>query len=105
MRTPRLPQCPVPRGSSMSQPLSLNTQQPNAPACRTHDLECRLAKIADGGPQAINDRLAQLDTEWSAGRVSKAVLAVVILVGTVLTLAVNWWWVVLPAAAGLLLLQ
>ena len=48
---------------------------------------------------------AQLDDEWSAGRVSKAVLAVVILLGTVLTLTVNWWWVLLPAAAGLLLLQ
>ena len=88
----------------MSHPLSLNAQHA-APGCRTHDLECRLAKIADGGPAAINDRLAQLDMEWSAGRVSKAVLAVVILAGTVLTLSVHWWWVVLPAAAGLFLLQ
>jgi len=89
----------------MSQPLSLNAPAMTATACRTHDLECRLAKIADSGPQAVNDRLAQLDTEWSAGRASKAALAVVILLGTVLTLTVDWWWVLLPAAAGMLLLQ
>jgi hypothetical protein len=88
----------------MSQQLSL-TAQSAAAACRTHDLECRLARIADGGPAAINDRLAHLDSEWSAGRVAKAVLSIVILLGTVLTLTVNWWWVVLPAVAGLFLLQ
>lgn len=88
----------------MSHQLSLNAQS-TAPACRTHDLECRLAKIADSGPDAINDRLAQLDGEWSAGRVAKCILSVMILVGTILTLTLNWWWVVLPAAAGLLLLQ
>jgi len=88
----------------MSQQLSLNAPQ-SAATWRTHDLECRLAKLADSGPAAINDRLAQLDHEWSAGRVSKAVLAVVILVGTILTLTVNWYWVLLPAAAGMFLFQ
>jgi len=88
----------------MSQQLCVPATQ-TATACRAHDLECRLMKIADSGPAAISDRLAQLDTEWSAGRVSKAVLSVVILIGTILTLTVNWWWVLLPAAAGLLLFQ
>jgi len=88
----------------MSHQLSLNAQHAVA-ACRTHDLECRLAKIADSGPAAINDRLAQLDKEWSAGRGSKAALAVIILTGTVLTLTLSWWWVILPTAAGLFLLQ
>jgi len=88
----------------MSQQLSLNAQQA-APACRTTDLECRLAKLADGGPAAINDRLAHLDHEWSAGRVAKAALAVVILIGVVLAITVNGWWAVVPAVAGLLLLQ
>jgi len=88
----------------MSQQLSLNART-TAPACRTHDLECRLAKLADGGPAAINDRLEQLDAEWSAGRVAKAALAVTILLGTILTLTAGWWWVILTAAAGLLLLQ
>jgi len=89
----------------MSQQLSLNARPTTLSACRTHDMECRLAKIADGGPTAIADRLDQLDREWSAGRVAKAVLAVVILLGTVLTLTAGGWWVILPTAAGLFLLQ
>lgn len=89
----------------MNQPLGPGARPDPAQQVRTHDLECRLAKIADGGPTAINDRLDHLDREWSAGRVSKAVLAVVILAGTILTLTVAGWWVVLPAAAGLFLLQ
>jgi hypothetical protein len=88
----------------MSHQLSLNAHQ-SPVVCRTHDLECRLAKIADGGPEAVNDRLTQLDSEWSAGRVSKSTLAIVILTGTILTLTLNWWWVILPAAAGLFLFQ
>lgn len=88
----------------MSHSISLNARHA-ATACQTHDLETRLAKIADGGPAAITDRLGELDHEWSAGRVSKAVLAVTILAGTVLALAVNPWWVILPVAAGLFLLQ
>ena len=35
------------------------------------DLEKRLAGLADAGPQAIADRIAQLDREWSAGRATK----------------------------------
>jgi hypothetical protein len=72
---------------------------------RIDALEQRLACLADAGPAAINDRLNQLDEEWSAGRVAKAALAVLILLGTALTVAVNEWWSVLTAAAGLFLLQ
>jgi hypothetical protein len=89
----------------MSQQLSLKAPRQTVSACRAHDLECRLAKIVDGGPHAISERLAALDTEWSAGRVLKAVMAVVILVGTILTLTVGGWWVILPTAVGLFLLQ
>ena len=42
--------------------------------CATLDLEQRLACLADGGPQAIEDRLAELDREWTAGRATKASL-------------------------------
>lgn len=74
--------------------------------CRKRDLECRLAKIADAGPAAINDRLHQLDWEWTAGRMTKATAGGLIVLGFALVaLTGNPWWLVLPAAAGLFLLQ
>jgi hypothetical protein len=66
-------------------------------------LEQRLACLADAGPLAIDDRLAQLDREWTAGRMTKAAIGVVIVLGLIFA-AVNPWWLILPAAGGLLLL-
>ncbi|HEV3436927.1 MAG TPA: hypothetical protein VG122_06190 [Gemmata sp.] len=67
-------------------------------------LEQRLACLADAGPQAIEDRLAELDQEWTAGRMTKAAMGVVIVCGLALA-ALNPWWLILPAAGGLLLLS
>ncbi|MBX9583299.1 MAG: hypothetical protein K2X87_23605 [Gemmataceae bacterium] len=74
--------------------------------CRKRDLECRLAKIADAGPAAIDDRLRQLDWEWTAGRMTKAATGGLIVLGLALVaLTGNPWWLALPAAGGLFLLQ
>ena len=74
--------------------------------CAAQDtLEKRLACLADAGPQAISDRLAQLDREWSAGRMTKATLGVLIVTGLALTAFVSAWWLVLPAIGGFFLLQ
>jgi hypothetical protein len=81
------------------------TTKSGGDCARIDMLEQRLACLADAGPAAINDRLNQLEREWSAGRVAKATLAVLILTGTALAVAVNWWWAILPAAAGLMLLE
>lgn len=81
------------------------THHLTAKTCRPDGLECRLAKLADAGPAAINDRLCQLETEWSAGRAAKVALAFVILVGTALTAAFGSWWVILPVVGGLFLFQ
>lgn len=86
-------------------PLNAARKAPELSDCRKRDLECRLAKIADAGPAAIEDRLRQLDWEWTAGRMTKAALGVTILVGLGLTAALGPWWLVLPAAAALFLLQ
>ena len=72
---------------------------------KRNSLEQRLACIADAGPQAIEDRLAELENEWTAGRVTKAVIGVLLVVGFALTAFVNPWWLILPAVAGLFLLQ
>lgn len=76
-----------------------------AKTCRPDDLECRLAVLADAGPAAINDRLNQLEQEWSAGRATKVTLSLVILIGLALTFTFGMWWSVLPVAAGLFLFQ
>ena len=89
----------------MSMPLTANVPNRPSPPCRTHDLECRLAKIADAGPAAIADRLNQLDWEWTAGRMTKAALGVLIVAGFALTAIAGSWWLILPALAGLFLLQ
>jgi|SRR5579872_3037590 len=67
-------------------------------------LEQRLACLADAGPKAIDDRLAELDREWTAGRMTKAAMGMVVVFGLVLA-ALNPWWLILPAVGGLLLLS
>jgi hypothetical protein len=67
-------------------------------------LEQRLACLADAGPQAIDARLADLEREWTAGRMTKAVMGVVIVCGFALA-ALNPWWLILPAVGGLFLLS
>ena len=47
-------------------------------------MEARLARLAAAGPAAVEARLQELDAEWSAGRVAKAVLSIAILLGTIL---------------------
>jgi hypothetical protein len=68
-------------------------------------LESRLACLADAGPQAISDRLDQLESEWSAGRMTKATIGVLVVAGLALTAFVSPWWLILPALGGLFLLQ
>jgi len=69
------------------------------------DLEKRLAGLADAGSHAITDRLGQLDREWSAGRMTKATIGLLIVVGLGLTGLAGPWWLALPAVGGLFLLQ
>jgi hypothetical protein len=75
-------------------------------ACtKPQPLEQRLACIADAGPQAIEDRLAELEGEWSAGRATKVLIGVLLIAGFALTALLNPWWLILPAVGGLFLLQ
>jgi hypothetical protein len=72
---------------------------------KPNSLEQRLACIADAGPQAIEDRLAELDNEWSAGRVTKAVIGLLLVAGIAFTAMLNPWWLIMPAIGGVFLLQ
>jgi hypothetical protein len=69
------------------------------------DLESRLKHLIDAGPCAINNRLAQLDREWSVGRVTKVSAAILISLGLVLAFLVSPWWAILAGVACLALLQ
>jgi len=68
-------------------------------------LEERIHQCLDDGPVALERRLQHLDREWSAGRVTKVTLAIVIGIGLALTFWVSPYWAVLPGLAALCLLQ
>lgn len=64
----------------------------------------RLARIAEQGPTAIEERLRELDREWTSGRLVKATCGVLMLVSLALTAFVSPWWLILGAATGVVLL-
>lgn len=74
---------------------------PSMPDARLHST---LRSVIDGGPTAIDERLAQLDGEWTTGRATKAAAAVVIVTGLALSF-LSPWWLLLPVAGGAMLLQ
>lgn len=76
-----------------------------AASSRLETLEQRVACLADAGPEAIEGRLAELDREWTAGRVTKAVIGILIVVGFGLAAFLGPWWLLLPAVGGAFLLQ
>jgi hypothetical protein len=69
------------------------------------EIEQRLARVAEGGPAAIEERLAELDREWTTNRVLSVTIGILILIGTLLAILVDPWFVVIPAIGGLLLTQ
>jgi hypothetical protein len=85
----------------------LTTARTGKATCSKLDtLEQRLACLADAGPEAIEGRLAELEREWTAGRATKAVIGLLIVVGFGLTALLDSpWWLVLPAIGGVFLLQ
>ena len=72
---------------------------------RAADMESRLAQLAEAGPDAITDRLAELDREWGTGRLTKITAGAVVLLGLVLVVYGGPWLAVVPAAGALVLLQ
>jgi hypothetical protein len=64
-----------------------------------------IANTVYNGPAAIDQRLAELDNEWTVGRAIKVTAALCMLVGLALALFVNIWWLLLPIAFSVLLLQ
>jgi hypothetical protein len=77
------------------------TLSPNSPP----DLEGRLNRLIDAGPGAIDERLAELEREWSVGRVTKVSAAVLIGVSLFLALWLHPAFAILAGLTCLALLQ
>jgi hypothetical protein len=67
-------------------------------------LRCRLKQVIEAGPEAIEERLAQLDHEWTTGRAAAATAGVVIIAGLILALLVSPWWLILTGIGGITML-
>jgi len=68
-------------------------------------LQDRIARYAEEGVDAINVRLSLIESEWSAGRLVKAVTGIAIVSGLALSALHDPLWLLLPAVAGAFLLQ
>ena len=86
---------------------NLSTAAPSMPVTDPHrqETEETIAKVVHAGPAAIEQRLCALGQEWTTGRMVKATTAIGILSGLALAYFVNIWWLALPVAMGLLLIQ
>jgi hypothetical protein len=69
------------------------------------DLECRLKAVIEGGKVAINERIDELYSEWTAGRAAKVTIGIMVVVGLVAGFTVSPWWFLLPIVSGALLVQ
>jgi hypothetical protein len=70
---------------------------------RRSEMERMLAEVAVAGPAAIDERLRELSSEWSTGRLTKAVAGTVVLSGLMLGIVLSPWFVVLSAVGGVML--
>lgn len=65
----------------------------------------RIMELAEQGPLAVNRRLTELEREWTAGRLVKAVTAAVLIAGIALGGFVHPYWLLLTTLAGGVLAQ
>lgn len=97
-----------PKGFLMS--ASIETPLPGSIAATKEtkhgEILCQqITKVLEEGPCAIEKRIAELEREWTAGRLVKASTGVSILLGLVLAAYVSPWFLILPALSALVLLQ
>ena len=67
--------------------------------------EENIARYSAAGPEAIRQRLAELDREWDIERFLEVNASVVILAGLTLSFLKNRRWLILPIVSGGFLLQ
>ena len=89
----------------MNMNLHLDSGHRCDPVVNGETMEQRLNRLAECGPSAIDERIEELDREWSAGRATKVLIGFVILLGMGLGLSLGGWWYSLPVIGGLFLIQ
>ena len=67
--------------------------------------ETNIASYAAAGPEAIDQRLKELDREWDIERTLEANASTLALIGVVLAATVSPWWLLLPGAVTAFLLS
>lgn len=67
--------------------------------------EANIARYAAAGPEAIDQRLKELDREWDMERTLEANASTLALIGVVLAATVSPWWLLLPGVVAAFLLQ
>jgi hypothetical protein len=86
-----------------------NETRSTSSLCSTDDCQRQtaqtLASVVYNGPEAIEQRLGQLDHEWSIGQLIKLFTGVGIFIGLALAVFVHAAWIALPVVIGLLLIQ
>jgi hypothetical protein len=69
------------------------------------DTEARLSWLAGAGPQAVDQRLAELDREWDVERYVETLAPSISLAGLVLGVTTNRKWLLAPAIVQTFFLQ
>jgi len=64
-----------------------------------------MTEIAERGPLAVNQRLTELEREWTAGRMVKATTGLMLVVGIACGGFLHPYWLLLTALAGAVLMQ
>jgi CheY-like chemotaxis protein len=96
---------PVPEERLVSAAASISEELPDEEADARQALIERLARSAAGGPEAIEQRLKELDREWGAERAIEVGAAALGLCGVALASTGHRRWLFLSAIAGGVLLE
>jgi len=98
----------IPEGSVMFEThdaLSAQRHRSHIPRGSKEPLDAYLARLAEAGPEAIRERLHEIDNEWSIGRATKAAAGVLVLGSLAASATRSRLWALIPLAAGCCLTQ
>src|SRR5262245_46005422 len=65
----------------------------------------KVGETARAAPQTIDERLHRLDNEWDIDRIYETTIGLISIVGLMLALTVNMWWLALPVFGAVSLLS
>lgn len=84
---------------------ALTEHRPRVVRGPNEPLDAYLARLAEAGPGAIEERLHEIENEWSIGRATKAAAGVLVLGSLAASVTRSRLWAFIPLAAGCCLTQ